>query len=127
MSEPSPNAPNAQSTLAIVCGAGSLPFALADAAVRRGRRVVLFALRGWADPQRVAAYPHHWTWMGQFDRFRRLAAVEGCRDVASGLRHHLVQGASGKAALWQVAIDGRQAEGQGACLDNAPLLCQQAP
>jgi len=67
--------------LAIICGGGSLPFAVADAAIRRGRRVVLFALRGWADPQRVAAYPHHWSWMGQFGRFRRVAAREGCRDV----------------------------------------------
>jgi DUF1009 family protein len=67
--------------LAIVCGGGSLPFAVADAAIRRGRRVVLFALRGWADPQRVAAYRHHWTWMGQMGRFVRLASREGCRDV----------------------------------------------
>ena len=71
-----------EAALAIICGGGTLPFALADAAVRRGRRVVLFALRGWADPQRVAAYPHHWTWIGQFGRFLRLAAAEGCRDVA---------------------------------------------
>jgi hypothetical protein len=37
--------------------------------------------------------------------------AEGCGDVASGLRHDLMQSASGKAALRQVAIDGRQAEG----------------
>jgi UDP-2,3-diacylglucosamine hydrolase len=67
--------------LAIICGGGSLPFALAEAAARRGRRVVLFALRGWADPQRVGDYPHHWSWMGQFGRFIRIAAKEGCRDV----------------------------------------------
>ena len=79
MSEQAPNAPSA---LAIICGAGTLPFALADAAMKRGRRVVLFALRGWADPQRVTAYPHHWTWMGQLDRFMQIAAEEGCRDVA---------------------------------------------
>ena len=45
--------------LAIICGGGSLPFAVADAVGKRGRRVVLFAIRGWADPQRVASYPHH--------------------------------------------------------------------
>ena len=48
------------SPLAVICGGGSLPFAVADAVAKRGRRVVLFAIRGWADPQRVAAYPHHW-------------------------------------------------------------------
>ena len=61
MSEPMPDASNPETPLAIICGAGTLPFALADAAVAPGRRVVLFALRGWADPHRVAAYPHHWT------------------------------------------------------------------
>ena len=76
-----PEAANDASALAIICGGGSLPFALADAAKRRGRRVVLFALRGWADPQRVVAYPHHWVWMGQLGRFIRIAAAEGCRDV----------------------------------------------
>lgn len=79
MSEQGPN--SGQSGLAIICGAGSLPFALADASIRQGRRVVLFALRGWADPARVAAYPHHWAWIGQFGRFMRIAAEEGCRDV----------------------------------------------
>jgi DUF1009 family protein len=68
--------------LAIVCGGGSLPFALADAALRRGRQVVLFPLRGWADPQRVLAYRHHWVWIGQWARFTKIAASEGCRDVA---------------------------------------------
>lgn len=82
MTERLPDASNGETALAIICGGGTLPFALADAAIRRGRRVVLFALRGWADPQRVAAYPHHWTWMGQFGRFMRIAAAEGCRDVA---------------------------------------------
>ena len=42
------------SPLAIICGGGSLPFAVAEAAIRRGRRVVLFALRGFADASRVA-------------------------------------------------------------------------
>jgi DUF1009 family protein len=79
MSEQRPD--GSQSALAIICGAGSLPFALADAAVKQGRRVVLFALRGWADPARIAAYPHHWAWIGQFGRFMRIAAAEGCRDV----------------------------------------------
>jgi DUF1009 family protein len=43
--------------------------------------VVLFALRGWADPARVVEFPHHWIALGQFGRFIRLARSEGCRDL----------------------------------------------
>ena len=81
MNERTLNDSDGDCSLAIVCGGGSLPYALADAAVRRGRRVVLFALRGWADPQRVAAYPHHWSWVGQIGRLLQLAEKEGCREI----------------------------------------------
>lgn len=95
-----PDAASGEGTLAIICGGGSLPFALADAASRRGRRIVLFALRGWADPERVAAYPHHWSWMGQFGRFLRIAAEEGCRDV-------VFIGSVGRPSFWQMRPDIR--------------------
>jgi DUF1009 family protein len=98
MSGRTPDASNGDTALAIICGGGSLPFALADAAVRRGRRVVLFALREWADPERVAAYPHHWSWIGQFGRFQRLAAQEGCRDV-------VFIGSVVRPSLWQMRPD----------------------
>jgi DUF1009 family protein len=68
--------------LAIVCGGGSLPFAVAEAVERRGRKVVLFAVRGWADAERVAAFRHHWARLGKFGWFLRVARQEGCRDVA---------------------------------------------
>lgn len=98
MSARLPDTGDGAAALAIICGGGALPFALADAAVRRGRRVVLFALREWADPQRVAAYPHHWTWIGQFGRFKRLAMAEGCRDVA-------FIGSVTRLPLWRVRPD----------------------
>ena len=98
MSGRTTDAPNGETALAIICGGGSLPFALADAAMRRGRRVVLFALREWADPERVAAYPHHWSWIGQFGRFLRLAAQEGCGDVA-------FIGSVVRPSLWQIRPD----------------------
>lgn len=84
--------------LAIVCGGGSLPFALADAAQRRGRRAILFALSGWADPERVAAYPHYWCRMGQISRLIRLATKEGCRDIA-------FIGSLTRPTLWQMRPD----------------------
>ncbi|HWV54873.1 MAG TPA: DUF1009 domain-containing protein, partial [Pseudorhodoplanes sp.] len=46
--------------VAIICGGGTFPFTVADALIKSGRGAVLFALRGWADPERVKSYPHHW-------------------------------------------------------------------
>jgi hypothetical protein len=87
-------------TLAIICGGGTLPFALADAAIRKGRRVVLFALHGCADASRVTAYSHHWTRMGQLGRFLRIAAAEGCRDIA-------FIGSVPRPSLWHIRPDFR--------------------
>jgi hypothetical protein len=66
--------------LGIVAGGGSLPLAVADAVSRRGRPVVMFAMRGWADPA-VERHPHHWIVVGQFGRLFRLAHAAGCRDL----------------------------------------------
>jgi UDP-2,3-diacylglucosamine hydrolase len=86
------------SPLAVICGGGTLPFAVAEAVTRRGRRVVLFAIRGWADPQRVAAYPHHWAAFGQFGWFCRVAHREGCREV-------VFIGSMVRPAIWQIRPD----------------------
>jgi DUF1009 family protein len=67
--------------VAIICGAGKFPFAVADAVIARGRRAVLFPLRGFADSSAVEHYPHHWCHVGQLGRFRRLAQAEGCEDL----------------------------------------------
>jgi DUF1009 family protein len=67
--------------LAIICGAGKFPFAVADAVTRRGRRVVLFPFVGWVDPVEVKRYPHHWVHLAQVGRICRLARQEGCRDL----------------------------------------------
>jgi DUF1009 family protein len=67
--------------LAIVCGAGNMPYRVADAVIGRGRRVVLLALAGWADPAQVERYRHHWARLGQLGRLSRIARQEGCRDV----------------------------------------------
>ena len=77
-----PDGPGADAgSLAIVCGGGTLPMAVAEAASRRGRRVVLFPVRGWADPAAVERYPYHWIGLVQAGRLVRLARAEGCRDV----------------------------------------------
>jgi DUF1009 family protein len=67
--------------LAIICGGGSFPAAVAQAVARRGRKPVMFGVRGWADPQVVERYAHHWIAIGQGGRFFRLARAEQCREA----------------------------------------------
>jgi UDP-2,3-diacylglucosamine hydrolase len=67
--------------LGIICGGGTIPLAVAAAAQRRGRRVLLFPLRGFVDAKSVAGHRHYWVAIGQFGRFRRIARAEGCRDL----------------------------------------------
>jgi UDP-2,3-diacylglucosamine hydrolase len=76
-----PGPPADSGPVAIICGGGTFPFAVADSLLKNGRGVVLFALRGWADPERIKDYPHHWSHVAQLGRFLRLARREGCRDV----------------------------------------------
>jgi UDP-2,3-diacylglucosamine hydrolase len=86
------------SPLAIICGGGTVPAVVAAAAKRAGRRVVLFPIRGSADPALVRDYPHHWVALGQFGRFCRLAASENCRDV-------VLIGALVRPAVRQIRLD----------------------
>jgi DUF1009 family protein len=67
--------------LAIICGGGSFPGAIADAVVSRGRRPVMFGLKGWADAAVVERYDHYWIPIGQAGRFFRLARAENCREM----------------------------------------------
>jgi DUF1009 family protein len=98
MSVQAGSGPPDQGPLAIICGAGTLPFAVADAVCARGREVVLFALRGWADPQRVAGYRHHWGALGQFGWVCRQARAEGCRDI-------VFIGTIARPQLWRLRFD----------------------
>jgi DUF1009 family protein len=77
MADPAPG----NASLAIICGGGSFPGALAEAVVRRGRRPVMFGIKGWADAAVIGRYAHHWVSIGQAGRFFRLARAENCRDV----------------------------------------------
>jgi DUF1009 family protein len=67
--------------LAIICGGCSFPGAVADAVAARGRQPVMFGIKGWADPQVIGRYVHHWIAIGQAGRFFRLAKAENCREV----------------------------------------------
>jgi hypothetical protein len=88
-----------QGPLAIICGGGILPLTVADAVARRGRRVVLFPLHGFADAAAIHRYPHHWVGLGRLGRFRHLAMAEGCRDL-------VLIGAVTRPRLRQLRLDG---------------------
>lgn len=84
--------------LALICGSGTLPLAVADSAAKRGRDLVLFPISGHAEPAMVARYRHHWLRVGQFGAFTRLARAAGCRDV-------VWIGAVVRPSLWSLRPD----------------------
>jgi len=67
----------------IVAGGGTLPAAVARSLEARGRRSVVFAVRGYCDPATVAGRAHHWVALGQIGRLTRLLRSERCHDVVS--------------------------------------------
>lgn len=71
----------AESPLAVIAGGGAVPLAVANAASRQGRRVVMFPVRGWADPGAMQPFTHYWLSLVQAGRFLRYARKEGCREV----------------------------------------------
>ena len=87
-----------QSPLALLCGGGTLPLAVADYVSSRGRPVVLFPLYGAADGTAVERFPHHWIYIGQFGKFLRIARAAGCRDL-------VFIGSMVRPSIWQVHPD----------------------
>lgn len=87
-----------QAPLAMICGGGSLPLAVADSVAARGRKVLLFPLRGFADPKDFASRDHHWVHLGQFGTVARIARVNGCRDI-------ICLGSVVRPSLWQLRPD----------------------
>jgi UDP-2,3-diacylglucosamine hydrolase len=68
-------------SVAIICGGGSFPPAVAEAVLRNGRRPVMFGIKGWADPDVVERYAHRWVALGQLGRLLCLARLEDCREA----------------------------------------------
>ena len=84
---PNPTPPEARSRvvesaapLAIICGGGTFPLAVAEGARRAGRPVVLFPVRGFADAD-FASWPHEWVSLGGFGFLKSEMRRRGCRDV----------------------------------------------
>jgi hypothetical protein len=84
--------------LAMICGGGSMPVAVAHSVKASGRPVVLFPLRGAAEGLAVEEFPHHWLHVGQIGKFMRLARAAGCREV-------VFIGSLVRPSLWHVRPD----------------------
>jgi DUF1009 family protein len=87
-----------QGPLALICGGGSLPLAVADFVEARGRKVLLFPLRGIAQPEDYAGRPHTWAKIAMFGAFARIASAAGCREV-------VMIGSMVRPSFWQVRFD----------------------
>jgi DUF1009 family protein len=87
-----------QGPLALICGGGSLPLAVADFVSARGRQVLLFPLRGIARPEDYAQRPHTWIRIAKFGTFARAARAAGCHDL-------VLIGSLVRPAFWQLRFD----------------------
>ena len=87
-----------QSPLALICGGGSLPLAVADYVEARGRQVLLFPLQGIARPKDYAGRPHTWIRIAMFGAFARAARAAGCQDI-------VMIGSMVRPSFWQVRFD----------------------
>lgn len=84
--------------LALICGGGSLPLAVADFVSARGRQVLLFPLRGVARPEDYAQRPHTWIRLAKFGAFARAARAAGCHEL-------VLIGSLVRPAFWQIRFD----------------------
>ena len=87
-----------QSPLALVCGGGSLPLAVADHVEARGRKVLLFPLQGIARPEDYANRPHTWARIAKWGAFARVARAAGCNEM-------VLIGSMVRPSFWQVRFD----------------------
>jgi UDP-2,3-diacylglucosamine hydrolase len=87
-----------QGPLAMICGGGSLPLAVAEFAAGRGRQVVLFPLIGAADAAGFERFAHHWVHVGQIGKFQRLARAAGSHEV-------VFIGSLVRPSLWRLHLD----------------------
>ncbi len=68
-------------TLGIIAGGGPFPGRVAAAAQAAGRSVFIIALRGFADPAVIGAFPHEVVRMGAAGEILSLLRQHGCTDL----------------------------------------------
>ncbi|MEP7029595.1 MAG: UDP-2,3-diacylglucosamine diphosphatase LpxI [Pseudolabrys sp.] len=87
-----------ETPLAMICGGGSLPIAVAEYVASRGRQVLLFPLYGAAEGSPVERFTHHWIHIGQVGKFLRTARAAGCSDL-------VLIGSLVRPSIWRVRPD----------------------
>ena len=85
------------SPVAVICGGGAFPAAVADAISKQGRPVYLFLLQGFADPA-LARYPHEWTKLGSLAKFVGSSRKFGAKEL-------VIIGSVVRPRLSQVGLD----------------------
>jgi UDP-2,3-diacylglucosamine hydrolase len=80
----------------LACG-GSMPAAVADAAIAQGRRVHVVALKGQADPG-IARFPHDWVRLGELGALLGALRKAGCEDV-------VIIGTLRRPNIWKSGLD----------------------
>jgi len=73
-------APAGDGPLAIIAGGGTLPSALAAAALAKGRPVHVLGIRGEAE-QSISRFPHTWLKWGEVGKLFVTLDEQGCRDL----------------------------------------------
>ena len=72
--------PPTDAPLGLVAGGGSLPFSVAEAAIRAGRDVHIVGIRGEAD-QGIEAYPHTWLRWDEIGQIFGILKDAGCGEI----------------------------------------------
>ena len=75
-----PERAGAGEPLAIICGGGAFPLAVAEAATRAGRSVFMLGLTGFAE-RSIERWPHWWIPLGRFGMVTAELRRRGCRDI----------------------------------------------
>jgi DUF1009 family protein len=88
----------AEGPIALICGAGTLPLAVADHLAARGRSVLLFPLQGVAAEADYRGRPHSFIRPVQLGPLRRALRTADCRDV-------VLIGSMVRPAFWQMRFD----------------------
>jgi UDP-2,3-diacylglucosamine hydrolase len=90
--------PVSEGPLALICGGGSLPLAVADRVAATGRKVLLLPLCGAAKPEDYAKREHVWIRIAQLGTVARVARAAGCREI-------VLIGSLVRPAFWQMRFD----------------------
>src|SRR3954452_3660575 len=88
----------AEGPIALICGAGTLPLAVADFLAARGRDVLLLPLQGVANENDYRTRPHTPIRVVQLGPLKRAMRAANCREL-------VLIGAMVRPAFWRMRFD----------------------